>query len=171
MTVCSGQNGKENIGTVANLGEKLVAAIRANDMQAYTACWISQAQMEAELRKVSPHVPEQQLQGMREYVAMRDKSVRESFFKIQKLIEESGISRMSITLVSARAANVTRANSYEKASAFDIVINSDKGKWTYRIDDGIKLDDSWLFSDRPINLFFGDKILSFDDFENETEGN
>ena len=74
----------EQIPTADTIGQSLVEAIVSNDVVGYSQCWISSRRMATIMTELG--VQEAPAEGLREYHLLRNRSIAESFRKIQKLI-------------------------------------------------------------------------------------
>jgi len=153
------------------LGQSLVHAIVSKDIVAYSQCWISTRRMLAIMKQLDgPGIPADKL---RQYHARRNKRIAESFTKIQKLIDETKIDPKAIRLKSCKAVAVREQKgpkgALTLANAFEIVLTVGNAEMRFEIDDGVMHNGLWYFMDSPINLFAGDRILSFRDGEEVKE--
>lgn len=159
----------QEIPTADAIGESLVEAIVSNDVVGYSQCWISSRRMAAVMVEIG--VDEIPVKELRKYHSLRNKSIAESFSKIQKLIGDAKIARESIRLKSCKASGVREkkapGGSITTANQFALLVSVGDDEWRFTIDDGFVDRGMWYFSDSPINLFAGDVILSFRDHRNE----
>ncbi|GAB5440287.1 MAG: hypothetical protein Fues2KO_06360 [Fuerstiella sp.] len=110
---------------------------------------------------------ESPFENLKEYHAGRNRSIAESFRKIQQLIADRGIDRKSLQLKSCTANGVREIQAPNgtstQAAGFTIILVAGGRDWRFAIDDGLVDGDLWFFMDSPTNLFTGDGILSFTD--------
>lgn len=149
------------------LGEALVRALAENDVVAYSQCWTSSRRMLVRMNEIGVDLPTKELQKMREYNTLRNRSILESFRKIQSLIEMRKIDRKSIRLKSCKPQNVREKKApkavVKQAGSFEVVMSVGDEDWELEIDDGVVDNQMWYFADAPINLHAGDAVLSFRD--------
>lgn len=149
------------------LGESLVAAIAADDVVAYSQCWISSRRIVAMMKGIGIDLPADAPNDIREKHALRNKDIAESFRKIQSLIDSRKIDRQSIRLKECVALSVRERKApngtIKKAGRFNLVLIVNGEEWRFDINDGFVDNGVWYFSDSPVNLFAGDTILSFRD--------
>jgi hypothetical protein len=147
------------------LGQALAEAIATNDVVGYSQCWISSRRMVAMMKELG--VSEMPVDRLREYEALRNKSIAESFKKIQKLIDDRKLDRKSILLKSCTAAKLRKRKAPKgtltKTEQFSVLLTVGDEEWRFEIDDGVLHAGMWYFSDSPINLFAGNRTLSFKD--------
>ncbi len=159
----------EEIPKADEIGESLVEAVVSNDVVGYSQCWISSRRMAAIMMDLG--VDEIPVPELRKYHSLRNKSIAESFSKIQKLISDAKIDRESIRLKSCKASGVgvkkAPGGSITTANQFTLLVLVGDDEWRFVIDDGLMDRGMWHFSDSPINLFAGDVILSFRDHRKE----
>lgn len=147
------------------LGQSLVDAIMANDVVAYSHCWVSTRRMLSIMKQLG--VNEISADKLREYHALRNRGIHESFTKIQKLIRDKKIDRKSITLKTCTPSKIRQKaapkGKLTQTTQFSVLISVGDDEWRFEIDDGLLHDGLWYFSDSPINLFFDNEVLSFRD--------
>lgn len=163
---CYPANAQELSAEMA-VGDSLVSAIVTNDVVAYSQCWISSRRMATMMKDAGVDLPASAATKMREYHTLRNQDIVESFRKIQALIDDSKIDRQSIRLKTCEASNIREKKAPKgtvtQASGFNLVLTVGDKEWRYRIDDGVKDNGMWYFSDSPTNLFTDGKTLSFRD--------
>jgi hypothetical protein len=157
-----------NDGAAQSVGKALVEAIVSNDVVAYSQCWISTRQMEYHFERMGIKSP---FENLKQYHANRNKSVAESFEKIQQLIASQSVKRESIQLKSCEAKQVRTLRAPNGVSMlaghFTIVLTAGNDDWRFEIDDGLFDGGVWYFMDSPLNLSAKDTILHFSDHEKE----
>lgn len=161
------QSGPTDGATQNAIAQSLVDAVVADDLVSYSQCWISSAQMISAIQSFDDKFTDTDGQGLREYHALRNKDIAESFHKIQNLIRDKNIDRTQIHLTKCEAIRVQEKSSptgkYINAGSFDIVISAGSQVWKFGIDDGVFMNGLWYFVDSPINLASGSETLSFRD--------
>ena len=150
------------------VGAALVAAIAADDIVAYSQCWTSARWSFATAKEYGVELPAAEAEKMRDYIQLRNKSIAESFQKIQSLINEQEIDRQMIRLKTceARAVRERKApnGTFRQAGGFSIEISAEAEEWQLEIDDAVMDRGIWHFTDSPRylrDLRAGETILSF----------
>ncbi|GAA4443290.1 hypothetical protein GCM10023156_00240 [Novipirellula rosea] len=110
-------------------------------------------------------------ESLKNKLLLRNRSIAESFRKIQKLIDDAKIDRHSIRFNSCKVSGVREnklpLGSVTKADRFSLLLSVGVDEWRLIIDGGLVDRGMWSFSDSPTNLFVGDVILSFRDHRQE----
>ena len=155
------------------LGESLVSALKDQDLVAYSQCWLGGRQALHALKDVGVEMPAEDQEGLRQYYRDRNRAVVESFEDIQALIEEKGIARADIELVKCTAQQVQEEDApkgkLKQAGGFEIVMKAGGDEWRLGVDDGAFIGGLWYCSDRPVNLFYDEEVLSFEDYKETGE--
>ena len=147
------------------LGQALVESIVRNDIVGYSQCWLPSRRMAAMMKELG--VPEMPAEQLRDYHSLRNRSIAESFRKIQELIVDAKVDRKSIRLKSCKASKIQQRKAPKgtltQTNQFSVLLAVGEDEWRLEIDDGVLHSGIWYFSDAPINLFAGEQILSFRD--------
>ncbi len=112
-------------------------------------------------------------ESLKNKLLLRNRSIAESFRKIQKLIDDAKIDRQSIQFNSCKAIGVREnklpLGSVTKADQFILLLSVGGDEWRLNIDGGLVDRGMWSFTDSPTNLFAGDVTLSFRDHRQEAD--
>lgn len=158
----------QQIPTSEAIGQSLVEAIISNDVVGYSQCWSSSRRMSRITMELGiGEAPE----SLQKELLLRNRSIAESFRKIQKLIDDAKIDRQTIRFNSCKVSGVREnklpLGSVTKADQFSLLLSVGGDEWRLIIDGGLVDRGMWYFSDSPTTLFVDDVTLSFRDHRKE----
>jgi len=137
---------------ISELGKRLLAAIQSGKIDDLLACWVSVERMKqfaeslpAGVKKLTP----EDIARIVEYFDKRDEVIRQWYPKLVTTLKANGADPKDLAFVSA-SGHVRVRMGIEQTSAVEVFFRTPDGTLVkLRIDDAMKLDGRWHFSDKP----------------------
>jgi len=141
-------------GPFADLGARFLQAMRSGKIEEARKCWVSVDQLKALMKNPPQGVPkasEDEIKKAAEYFEKRDKVIAAWFPGLLKALKARRVDPKDLTFAKSEGT-VRKRGSLEKTSWVKLLFKH-KGGMVVKIevDDGLKLDGKWYFSDKPQN--------------------
>ena len=134
------------------LSARYLKALQSEKIEDCMACWVSVEQMRALMENPPegvPKPPPEEVEKMVKYMRDRDEIIKERFPKLIANLKKEGADPDK--LVYVKSEGVTRKRGpMERTGNVDMTFKTPDGTLVeLGVDDGVKLDGKWYFSDKP----------------------
>jgi hypothetical protein len=137
------------------LAGRLLAAMRSGKSKDAVACWVSEADMLALLKKAAAagrEVPSAVPEPMKAQLRARDVVVRKWFTRMVAALKAWEMDPKDLECASTEG-KVESQGGFSRAETVTMIFMHKSGAaLRIRIDGGMKLDDGWRFGDKPIEV-------------------
>ena len=134
------------------LSKRFLASLQSEKLKDCMACWVSVERIRQLMKNPLPGEPRPSPEDIRKAIAYfqeRDKVIKERFPKIIKTLKAHHVAPKDLVYVKSEGV-AEKKGSYEGVTNVDMVFKApDATLVGLSVDDGLKLDGKWYFSDKP----------------------
>ena len=135
---------------VDSLGKELINSICKKDKEAFLKCWVTTEGIITYMKTLPEglQVPQEQMGKFRQYFDNTRTVVSANFDLIQKSLKDQGIKASEIVF-SKVEVKYDINNGIRMITSADVTFKHEGSEYVLDIDDALKIDGTWRFSDKP----------------------